>query len=71
MAESGTSTVAAEVAQQLTSDYSGEVPKSTVRTIVAGADADLAGQVPRGALPELLHRLAGERLARISRTSAR
>ena len=66
MAESGTSMVAADVAERLTSDYGGAVSTATVRTVVAEAHRDLAGQVPRGALPELLHRLAGERLARIS-----
>ncbi|MDN5930516.1 MAG: hypothetical protein L0I24_05560 [Pseudonocardia sp.] len=50
------------VARQLTEEFSGLVPADVVSREVADAARELRGQVPTGALEELLHRLAAYRL---------
>ena len=45
--------------------YADSVPLATVSAIVLDANEELAGQVPDGAIPELLHRLAVERLSEL------
>lgn len=51
-----------EVTRRLTEEFSGLVPADVVRREVAVAAKELRGQVPAGALAEMLHRLASYRL---------
>lgn len=53
----------ADVAEQLMASYEDSVSAATVSAVVLQAQAELDGQVPRAAMPELLHRLADQRLA--------
>jgi hypothetical protein len=53
----------ADVAERLMASYEDGMSAATVSAIVLEARNELEGQVPRGALPELLHRLADQRLA--------
>ena len=55
----------ADIAEELMVAYAHSVPLATVSAIVRDANKDLAGQVPDGAIPELLHRLAVERLSEL------
>jgi len=50
------------VAQQLMAEFDGILPKRQVAGTVLQAVADLDGQVPPGALPQMLHQLAQQRL---------
>ncbi len=50
------------VVDLLTAQFAGVLPGAAVIDEVALAERDLAGQVPAGALEELTHRLAGQRL---------
>lgn len=50
------------VAQRLMSEFDGILPKRQVASTVLQAVADLDGQVPPDALPQMLHQLAHQRL---------
>ena len=50
------------VARRLSVEFDGVLPCVIVEAEVAAAEAELRGQVPPGALDEMLHRLAGYRL---------
>ncbi|MCX6464557.1 MAG: hypothetical protein NTW05_13355 [Pseudonocardiales bacterium] len=50
------------VAARLAEEYAGLVPPDVVHREVAAAERELRGQVPPGALEEMLHRLAAYRL---------
>ena len=50
--------------------YEPDLPLQQVSAVVIGAHRELDRQVPAAALPELLHRLAHERLERLSRLQA-
>ena len=52
----------ADVAERLMAEHGHAVPLATVTATVLAAYRDLAGQVPRPALAELLYRLASQRL---------
>lgn len=60
----------AEVAETLVTEFQGEVLSPLVVTVVERAQADLTGQVPPGALPEMLERLARQRLTLLIRPDA-
>lgn len=51
-----------DVTRRLTEEFSGLVPDDVVRLEVEIAARELRGQVPTGALAEMLHRLAAQRL---------
>ena len=51
-----------DVPHPLAEEFAGIAPPGLVRAEVRRAEGDLRGQVPGGALPELVHRLARERL---------
>lgn len=51
-----------EVTEELMTEFEGRVPLGAVSVEVLQARRQLDGQVPSGALPELLHRLARHRL---------
>lgn len=51
-----------DVAQRLMAEFDGILPKRQVARTVLQAVADLDGQVPPGALPQMLHQLAHHRL---------
>lgn len=53
----------ADVAERLMACYEDSIPLATVSAVVLEARDELTGQVPDPALPELLHRLAEQRLA--------
>jgi hypothetical protein len=59
----------ADVAEDLMSAYDGAVSCATISAVVLDARSELRGQIPEGALPELLHRLADQRLCQLA-TSA-
>ncbi|MFR9805477.1 hypothetical protein ACL02T_24800 [Pseudonocardia sp. RS010] len=48
--------------QPLAEEFAEIVPTWLVQAEVRRAESDLRGQVPGGSLPELVHRLARERL---------
>lgn len=50
------------VVDLLTAQFTGVLPGTAVIDEVALAERELTGQVPAGALEELTHRLAGQRL---------
>lgn len=50
------------VDRELSAEFDGVLPRVIVEAEVAVAEAELLGQVPPGALDEMLHRLAGHRL---------
>ncbi|ALE77984.1 three-helix bundle dimerization domain-containing protein [Pseudonocardia alni] len=50
-----------ETVRRLSAEFTGDVERRTVRAVVRRGRTDLAG-APVGALPELLERLARERL---------
>ena len=52
-----------EVAEHLAAEFADEVPVSAVEEAVRMARRELRGQVPPGAMEEMVHRLAGHRLA--------
>ncbi|HYH30439.1 MAG TPA: hypothetical protein VD903_08645 [Pseudonocardia sp.] len=52
-----------EIATRLALEYAGVLSPGAVAAEVRAAERDLLGQVPAGSLDELLHRLAGQRLA--------
>jgi len=51
-----------QVAGQLAAEFDGVVDADVVEQVVRAARRDLEGDVPAGALPELVHRLAKQRL---------
>jgi len=51
-----------QVAGQLAAEFDGVVEAARVERIVLAARRDLEGDVPTGSLPELVHRLAKQRL---------
>jgi hypothetical protein len=51
-----------DVAHPLAEEFAGIAPPGLVRAEVRRAERDLRGEVPGGALPEFVHRLARERL---------
>ncbi|HXV92678.1 MAG TPA: hypothetical protein VD813_05230 [Pseudonocardia sp.] len=51
------------VAVRLAADFDGVLPLGTVEAEVEAAERELRGQIPPGSLDEMLHRLAGQRLA--------
>ncbi|GAA2570946.1 hypothetical protein [Pseudonocardia hydrocarbonoxydans] len=51
-----------DVTRRLTEEFTGLVPDDVVRLEVEIAARELRGQVPDGALAEMLHRLAAQRL---------
>lgn len=55
-------TTIADVAESLMTEYEVRLPMATISSVVLSARSDLAGQTTDAALPELLHRLARERL---------
>jgi hypothetical protein len=55
-----------DVVVRLQMSYAGSVSADAVNTVVNGAERELTGQAPSAALPELIHRLASERLARLA-----
>ena len=61
----------ADVAGRLMVEYDGIVPLGMVASVVVEAVGDLHGQVPPGALAEMLHQLAHHRLESLSRASLR
>ncbi|MBW0117196.1 hypothetical protein [Pseudonocardia abyssalis] len=50
------------VAGLLSREFAGVLPRAVVRHEVGVAERELSGQVPAGALEELMHRLAAQRL---------
>lgn len=50
------------VAGLLGREFAGVLPRTVVRHEVVVAERELRGQVPAGALEELMHRLAAQRL---------
>lgn len=52
----------ADVAESLMREYEMRLPLTTISAVVREAGADLSGQTSTASLPELLHRLAHERL---------
>jgi hypothetical protein len=50
------------VADLLGVEFAGVLPRTVVRHEVRVAERELSGQVPAGALEELMHRLAAQRL---------
>jgi hypothetical protein len=46
----------------LDAEFAGVLPPTLIRAETYRAEADLRGQVPPGSMPELVHRLARERL---------
>lgn len=54
------------VAVDLSEEFADRVTHSTVVAVVDRAERDLRGQVRAGAFPELVHRLAWIRLARLT-----
>jgi hypothetical protein len=50
------------VGDQLAREFAGAVAADVVEQVVRTARSNLEGDVPDGALPELLHRLAKQRL---------
>lgn len=56
----------ADVTERLMVTYENEVPLELVSAVVLEARSNLSGQVPQGALPELLYRLAGQRLSHLA-----
>lgn len=53
----------ADVAERLMASYENSMSEATVSAVVLEARNELEGQVPGSAMPELLHRLADQRLA--------
>lgn len=51
-----------DVTRRLAEEFAGLVPDDVVRLEVEIAARELRGQVPDGALAEMLHRLAAQRL---------
>lgn len=51
------------VVDQLVSEFAGLRSRDAVEAEVEAADRELRGQVPRGAVPEMLHRLVAARLS--------
>lgn len=56
----------ADIAETLMAAYEGDLSYRTVTTTVLDARNQMAGQVPRAALPELIYRLADHRLAQLA-----
>jgi hypothetical protein len=56
----------ADVAESLMAQYECHVPLSVVSSVVLDAHRELDHQVPGDALPEMLHRLADQRLAELA-----
>jgi hypothetical protein len=54
------------VVAELTRAFAGRLPDRVVADEVGRAACELRGQVPSGALAELLHRLAAHRLDRLA-----
>jgi hypothetical protein len=52
-----------ELTRRLAVEYDGVLPQVTVEAEVRAAETELRGQVPAGSLDEMIHRLAGYRLA--------
>jgi hypothetical protein len=50
------------VVDRLVSEFAGVRSRDAVEAEVAAADRELRGQVPQGAIPEMLHRLVAARL---------
>lgn len=50
------------VVEELVADFAGVLPAPVVAAAVRDARRELHGQVPDGAMDELVHRLAGHRL---------
>jgi hypothetical protein len=53
------------VVDRLVSEFAGVRSRDAVEAEVAAADRELRGQVPPGAIPEMLHRLVAARLAEV------
>ncbi len=52
----------AAVADRLVAEFAGVLPRDAVEVEVAAAGQELRGQVPGGAMAEMLHRLVSARL---------
>jgi len=52
----------ADITERLMNDHADTVPLATVSSVVLEAWRELSGQVPAAAIPELLYRLAEQRL---------
>jgi hypothetical protein len=50
------------VVDRLVSEFAGLRSRDAVEAEVEAADRELRGQVPRGAMPEMVHRLVAARL---------
>jgi hypothetical protein len=51
------------VVDRLVSEFAGVWSRDAVEAAAEAADRELRGQVPQGAIPEMLHRLVAARLA--------
>ena len=60
----------ADVAEDLMTAFEGSLSCATISTIVLDARTELRGQVPETAIPELLHRLANQRLRQFTTQGA-
>lgn len=56
----------AAVVDELVSVFADRMSRRVIAAEVERATLELSGQVPAGALPELLHRLVAHRLARLT-----
>ena len=52
----------AAVVERLVAEFADQRPREEVEAEVAAADRELRGQVPAGAMAEMLHRLVAARL---------
>lgn len=59
----------ADVAESLMAEYENRVPLTIVSSVVIDAHRELDHQIPGGAMPEMLHRLAGQRLSELAATA--
>ena len=56
----------ADVAESLMAEYEARVPLAVVSSVVIDAHRELDHQIPGGAMPEMLHRLAALRLSELA-----
>lgn len=67
----GSTALREQIRGPLAEEFADVVPAGLVQAEVRRAEGDLRGEVPGGALPELVHRLARERLRQRVRAGAR
>jgi hypothetical protein len=60
-------TTAGELTEHLSEEFAAALPREVVEAEVAAAERELRGQVPEGAVAELLHRLVECRLRQRAR----